>query len=185
MLSYGSSSFPSPCCGSSPVAARINPKSCSPSFAQVGEHTDFGSITVLFNRLAGLRIVEPGVTNAWEDWPWVPPKSNHAIINLGDAMVKLTNGLFRSNVHRVDPPPSEQASAARFSLVYFSRPRDDVLLKRVQGSELIPALGEGLVRFPLSRHVSSSFFSSLLSFPSIFPLIFCGNTMRAKNCDVW
>lgn len=69
----------------------------------VGEHTDFGSITVLFNRLAGLRVVEPGVHNEWENWPWVPPRSDHAIINLGDAMVKLTNGLFRSNVHRVDP----------------------------------------------------------------------------------
>lgn len=93
--------------------------------------------------------MEPGVDNAWDDWPWVPPKSNHAIINLGDAMVKLTNGLFRSNVHRVDPPPSEQASATRFSLVYFSRPTDHVLLKRVQGSELIPPLAEGVVRSPL------------------------------------
>ncbi len=130
-------------------------KSRSSLAVQVGEHTDFGSITVLFNRLAGLRIVEPGVNNAWEDWPWVPPKSNHAIINLGDAMVKLTNGLFRSNVHRVDPPPSEQASAARFSLVYFSRPMDDVLLKRVQGSELIPPLAEGMVRSPLSHHAPS------------------------------
>ena len=111
----------------------------------VGEHTDFGSITVLFNRLAGLRVVEPGVHNDWDNWPWVPPRSDHAIINLGDAMVKLTNGLFRSNVHRVDPPPSEQASAPRFSLVYFSRPRDDVLLKRVSGSELIPKLPEGVV----------------------------------------
>ena len=111
----------------------------------VGEHTDFGSITVLFNRLAGLRVVEPGVHDEWDNWPWVPPRASHAIINLGDAMVKLTNGLFRSNVHRVDPPPSEQASTPRFSLVYFSRPRDDVLLKRVEGSDVIPPLPQDRV----------------------------------------
>jgi len=106
----------------------------------VGEHTDFGSITVLFNRLSGLRVVEPGQNNPWDEWPWVRPLAGHAIINLGDALVKFTNGLLRSNVHRVDPPMGLQKVAQRYSLVYFSRPRDDVLLKRVNGSDAIPPL---------------------------------------------
>ena len=60
-------------------------------------------------------------------------------------MVKMTGGLFRSNVHRVDPPPSAQASHTRYSLVYFSRPRDNVILKRIEGSDMIPKLPPGMI----------------------------------------
>ncbi len=103
----------------------------------LGEHTDFGSVTVLFNRLGGLQVLPPG-RNA--DWCYVKPLPNHAIINLGDAMVKFTNGLLRSNIHRVVAPPGEQANHTRYSLVYFNRPENDVLLKRLDSSEVIPPL---------------------------------------------
>ncbi|KAA8652461.1 hypothetical protein EYZ11_005068 [Aspergillus tanneri] len=105
----------------------------------MGEHTDFGSITILFNRLGGLQVLPPG-----EDaiWTYVRPLPGHAIINLGDAMVKFTNGLFRSNIHRVVAPPGEQSTSTRFSLVYFSRPEDDVPLRRLEGTDRIPPLGE-------------------------------------------
>jgi isopenicillin N synthase-like dioxygenase len=103
----------------------------------LGEHTDFGSVTVLFNRLGGLQVLPPG-RNA--EWCYVRPLPNHAIINLGDAMVKFTNGLLRSNIHRVVSPPGEQANHTRYSLVYFNRPENDVMLKRLDGSEMIPPL---------------------------------------------
>lgn len=103
----------------------------------LGEHTDFGSVTVLFNRLGGLQVLPPGRD---ADWCYVKPLPNHAIINLGDAMVKFTNGLLRSNIHRVVAPPGEQASHTRYSLVYFNRPENDVMLKRLDTSEVIPPL---------------------------------------------
>lgn len=103
----------------------------------LGEHTDFGSVTVLFNRLGGLQVLPPG-RNA--EWCYVKPLPNHAIINLGDAMVKFTNGLLRSNIHRVVSSPGEQANTTRYSLVYFNRPQDDVMLRRLSGSDLIPPL---------------------------------------------
>ena len=105
----------------------------------LGEHTDFGSVTVLFNRLGGLQVLPPG-RNA--EWCYVKPLPHHAIINLGDAMVKFTNGLLRSNIHRVMAPPGEQADYTRYSLVYFNRPENDVMLKRLDTSELIPPLDE-------------------------------------------
>lgn len=40
-------------------------------------------------------------------------------------------------------PPGQQADWTRYSLVYFSRPEDDVLLKRLEGSDRIPELKEG------------------------------------------
>ena len=127
----------------------------------LGEHTDFGSVTILFNRMGGLQVLPPG-RNA--EWCYVRPLPGHAIVNLGEygnilsktpfeeqlltsktssAMVKFTNGLLRSNIHRVVSPPGTQANSTRYSLVYFSRPEDDVMLRRLDGSSLIPPLAEG------------------------------------------
>ncbi|KAF9894684.1 hypothetical protein FE257_006574 [Aspergillus nanangensis] len=106
----------------------------------LGEHTDFGSVTILFNRLGGLQVLPPHTESKWV---YVRPLPGHTIINLGDAMVKFTNGLFRSNIHRVVSPPGLQADSTRFSLVYFSRPEDDVVLRRLEGSDRIPKLREG------------------------------------------
>ena len=64
-------------------------------------------------------------------------------MNLGDAMVKFTNGLLRSNLHRVVAPPGEQVVCMRYALVYFARPGDEVLLRRVEGGSVIPPLEEG------------------------------------------
>ncbi|KAI9877537.1 MAG: hypothetical protein M1830_003618 [Pleopsidium flavum] len=109
----------------------------------LGEHTDFGSITILFNRLGGLQVLPPGKD---AEWCYVRPLPGHAIVNLGDAMVKFTNGLLRSNIHRVVAPPGKQAERTRYSLVYFARPEDEVLLRRLEeGEDVIPPLGEGVV----------------------------------------
>ena len=116
---------------------RAPPLPLEESDVVLGEHTDYGSITVLFNRVGGLQILPPG-----EDavWCYVRPLPGHAIINLGDSMVKFTNGLLRSNIHRVVSPPGLQAGTTRYSLVYFSRPEDDVFLTRLDGSDRIPPL---------------------------------------------
>lgn len=102
----------------------------------LGEHTDFGSITLLFNRLGGLQVLPPG---KGAEWCYVKPLPGHAIVNLGDAMAVFTNGLLRSNIHRVVSPPGEQADTTRYSVVYFSRPENEVLMKALQGSDKIPA----------------------------------------------
>ncbi|KAG4431665.1 hypothetical protein IFR05_012848 [Cadophora sp. M221] len=109
----------------------------------LGKHTDFGSITILFNRLGGLQILPPpSLTPAGQEpqWTYVKPLPGHCIVNLGDAMVKFTNGLLRSNIHRVVSPPGEQAKETRYSLVYFARPEEDIILRRLEGSDVIPEL---------------------------------------------
>lgn len=106
----------------------------------LGKHTDFGSLTILFNRLGGLQILPPpSLTPAGKEpeWTYVKPLRGHCIINLGDAMTKFSGGLLRSNIHRVVSPPGEQANETRYSVVYFSRPEDEVLLKRLDGG-IIP-----------------------------------------------
>jgi isopenicillin N synthase-like dioxygenase len=93
------------------------------------EHTDFGSLTVLFNWISGLQIRTPD-TN---EWVYVKPVPGSCIVNLGDALVTFTGGILRSNVHRVVPPVGEQASLTRNSLVFFTRPEDAVVMKRIKG----------------------------------------------------
>lgn len=120
----------------------------------LGEHTDFGSVTVLFNRLGGLQVRLPDTiaplaptstdppASATEQrlcengWTYVRPLPGHCIVNLGDALVKFSNGILRSNIHRVVAPPGEQGRVTRYSLVYFCRPEDDVMLKSlVEGGD--------------------------------------------------
>jgi len=93
--------------------------------AFLGAHTDFGSLSFLHNRLGGLQVLVPGS----ETWQYVKPLPGHAICNLGDAMVLLSGGILRSNIHRVVNPPGAQGSLPRFSLVYFTRPNSSVLLR--------------------------------------------------------
>ena len=97
--------------------------------AKQGEHTDFGTLTILMNWLGGLQIRLPES----EEWVYVKPVPGSAVMNLGDALVKFTAGILRSNIHRVVPPPSPQDGLVRNSLVYFSRPEDKVVLKRIKG----------------------------------------------------
>ena len=57
-------------------------------------------------------------------------------------MVKFTGGILRSATHRVVNPPGEnQSRLTRQSLVYFSRPNDDVPMKilKHKGSQVIDA----------------------------------------------
>lgn len=131
----------------------------------LGAHTDFGSVTVLFNRIGGLQVrlpsniapIEPASepdegdtvltgTENGEQWTYVRPLPGHAIINLGDALVKFSGGLLRSNIHRVISPPGRQAECTRYSLVYFSRPEDDVLLQALEESPLIKERMDGRER---------------------------------------
>ena len=64
-------------------------------------------MTLLFNRLGGLKILPPSSDGAPEDryddskWLWVKPLKGHCIVNFGDAMVKFTRGILRSNTHKV------------------------------------------------------------------------------------
>ncbi|KAL1310664.1 hypothetical protein AAFC00_000930 [Neodothiora populina] len=117
----------------------------------LGEHTDFGSISILFNRLGGLQVLPPHSN----DWSYVKPLGGHVVINLGDAMVKFTAGVLHSNLHRVINPPGEQASHTRMSLVYFARPEDDVLLRVLEGSDIIDARRDENDAFGADQNITS------------------------------
>ena len=62
----------------------------------VGEHTDYGLLTLLAqDRHGGLQVRTRGT------WVDVPADPYVFVVNIGDMLEKMTGGLYRSNPHRV------------------------------------------------------------------------------------
>ncbi|KAL4796005.1 putative oxidoreductase [Aspergillus venezuelensis] len=124
---------------------------------RAGAHSDYGSITLLFQRPGqpGLEIrtpeggwapvpVEPGNTSSSSDKEGeyaFPP----ILVNIGDLLSYWTDGLLKSTVHRVVFPASERtwnSSHDRYSIVYFCHPLDRTELVPVP-SEVVRAYRDG------------------------------------------
>jgi isopenicillin N synthase-like dioxygenase len=105
------------------------------------QHTDLGSLTFVFSSTPGLQVLPRTIgqkTNEYSeaDWRYVMPKAGHAIVNIGDCISMMTNGLLKSALHRVGAPPG-CAMPERYSMAYLMRPEDQTVL-RVLDSPLIP-----------------------------------------------
>ena len=84
------------------------------------QHEDINFITLLVGATAdGLEVMD-------HDGDWIKVEGNHEhiIVDSGDMLQNLTNGLFRSVPHRVINP-SDQASD-RYSMPLFTHPHNDV-----------------------------------------------------------
>jgi isopenicillin N synthase-like dioxygenase len=72
----------------------------------VGEHTDYGVLTILKQDEAGGLQVKS--KSRWID---APPLDGSFICNIGDMLDRLTGGLYRSTPHRVqNPSPHDRLS---------------------------------------------------------------------------
>ncbi|KZV89639.1 2OG-Fe(II) oxygenase [Exidia glandulosa HHB12029] len=78
----------------------------------IGEHTDFGYLTILKQEAPGLQVLSPS-----DEWVDVPVIENAFVVNVGDMFDMLTSGRFRSRPHRVLPPPV--GAPARLSFPFF------------------------------------------------------------------
>ncbi|SJL02787.1 related to oxidoreductase, 2OG-Fe(II) oxygenase family [Armillaria ostoyae] len=107
----------------------------APDRMAIGAHTDFGSLSFLHNRLGGLQVLPPGYT----EWQYVKPIPGLAICNVGDALSLFSGGILRSNLHRVLPPPGPQSHLDRWSLVFFTRPGNSVILRALVEDSLLIA----------------------------------------------
>jgi isopenicillin N synthase-like dioxygenase len=85
------------------------------SLRGMGEHTDFGIVTVLWaDPLPGLQILDDD--GVWHD---VLPMPGALLINLGDLTARWTNDRWRSTMHRVMPPVLGGQTVRRRSAAYF------------------------------------------------------------------
>ena len=90
-------------------------------------HTDIGSLTVLLSNKPGLQILARNAATS-DDWEFVAPRANCAIINLGDSLSMMTGGKTASALHRVGPLPG-QPMETRYSFAYLQRPETRTVVK--------------------------------------------------------
>lgn len=88
---------------------------------RAGAHSDYGSVTLLFqDNVGGLE-----VQNTQGDWIAAPTIPNTVLINTGDLMQRWSNNVFRSTKHRVKLPNPEQPQQERYSIAFFCQPDAD------------------------------------------------------------
>jgi isopenicillin N synthase-like dioxygenase len=100
------------------------PPPLDPTLWGVGEHTDYGLLTILLQDDAGGLEVR-----SRSNWVSAPPVPGSFVCNIGDMLDRMTRGLFRSTPHRVRNP----APRNRLSFPFFFDPG---FFTRVQPIEL-------------------------------------------------
>ncbi|KAI0761932.1 thymine dioxygenase [Trametes elegans] len=71
--------------------------------ARIDAHSDFGSITLLLqDAVGGLEVEDPRHRGTFTS---APPVDRALIVNAGDFMMRWSNDVIRSTVHRVRAPP--------------------------------------------------------------------------------
>lgn len=106
---------------------------------RAGEHSDYGTVTFLFqDKSGGLQVERPG-GGGYVD---VKPVEGAIVLNSGDLLARWSNDLIRSTMHRVVEPPrpdrgpttegvreekEEEGDVypARYSVAYFCNPDFD------------------------------------------------------------
>jgi isopenicillin N synthase-like dioxygenase len=123
---------------------------------RAGAHSDYGSITLLFQRPGqpGLEILPPSRssisnTDNWTPVPVFPPGTESdpsplILVNIGDLLSHWTNNLFKSTVHRVVfPGGGKEAGKDRYSIAYFGHPIGDTILEPVPSEKVKALAGKG------------------------------------------
>jgi len=91
----------------------------------MGEHTDFGLVTVLWaDRVDGLQVL--GADGTWHD---VQPIEGGLLVNLGDLTARLTNDRWMSTLHRVKPPIVNGRILRRRSVAFFHDGNIDAVIE--------------------------------------------------------
>src|SRR6478736_7364404 len=98
---------------------RYPPPSASAPAKGVGEHTDYGFLTLLWQDGSGGLEVRSGDT-----WVEVPPDPAAFVCNLGDMLDRVTGGRYRSTPHRVRSPQVRD----RISIPFFYDPDWDAVM---------------------------------------------------------
>ncbi|XP_054632770.1 uncharacterized protein LOC129181510 [Dunckerocampus dactyliophorus] len=102
-----------------------------------GEHSDYGSITLLFQSSEGLQVRQR--SGEFICAPCVP---GSVLVNIADLMQRWTSDRFVSVLHRVLLPPAGDSST-RQSMAFFVQPDDEAVITCIDGSNKYPPVQGG------------------------------------------
>lgn len=92
----------------------------------VGEHTDYGVLTILRqDQVGGLQVKSP------DGWIEAPPIPGSFVCNIGDMLDRMTGGLYRSTPHRV----RNESGHSRLSFPFFFDPNFRAEVRPIAGLE--------------------------------------------------
>lgn len=113
-------------------------------------HTDYGTLTIL-----EVDPIEPGLEVQALDGSWIPVMAppDALVVNLGDAMERWTNDLWRSTMHRVQVPAHR-----RQSIAFFHNANWDAVIECLE-----PCRGDGAKYSPIEAgpHLMNKFRSTV------------------------
>jgi len=92
---------------------------------RIGEHSDYGTITLLWqlNDVPGLEVQDLGGV-----WHPVPYEKDSVVVNIGDLLQRWTNDYFKSTKHRV---VNSHIHLPRFSMPHFVDPEPGTMVKNL------------------------------------------------------
>ncbi|MGY2130879.1 isopenicillin N synthase family dioxygenase [Hymenobacter sp. HD11105] len=105
-----------------------NPDAVPADAVRAAEHGDINLITLLMGASAdGLQVLR-------RDGKWIPITAlpDQIVVNVGDMLQRLTNGVLKSTIHRVVNPPREKMNSSRFSVPFFMHPRSEMSLAALE-----------------------------------------------------
>ncbi|KAL1966832.1 hypothetical protein VTN77DRAFT_3797 [Rasamsonia byssochlamydoides] len=108
----------------------------NPGQVRAGEHSDYGSITLLFqDSRGGLQVRSPRGT-----FVDAVPIADTIVVNAGDLLARWSNDIIKSTRHRVVEPPVQEDNEssdmypARYSVAYFCNPNLDKFIEALPGT---------------------------------------------------
>ncbi|EFQ92641.1 hypothetical protein CFE70_004896 [Pyrenophora teres f. teres 0-1] len=103
---------------------------------RAGEHSDYGSVTLLFqDARGGLQVRSPKGT-----FVDATPIEGTIVINAGDLLARWSNDTIKSTKHRVMEPPAKPEDSdkdeypPRYSIAYFCNPNYDRKIEAIPGT---------------------------------------------------
>lgn len=108
-----------------------------PEYWRAGAHTDFDTLTLLFQRPGenGLEVC-PGREASTEfahgdSWTPVSPEEGDIVCNIGDMIMRWSDDRLKSNYHRVRAPKVGEYQGPRYSIAYFNQANKSAIIQGV------------------------------------------------------
>jgi len=124
-------------------STQINTENDANTRWRCGAHTDWGSLTLLFQRVGedGLecrrRDVDEGVECTSATWVEVPPEEGGITVNIGDMLKRWSDCKLYSNMHRVRmPKTSEECAKSRYSVAFFLQADKSALIENISNEPI-------------------------------------------------